>query len=74
MKKHRKRKSRMVKGRILADIMLIGCAAAFLTHFILILTNGGILIREPNPWILWVEIVGFAGIAIFGIERLINDL
>ena len=44
-----------------------------LAHLIMILLWGTVLIYEPNPIILWVEIIVTSILIILGIERLIKD-
>ncbi len=57
---------------ILTNIVMIALAIAFLVHFWLIVKYGGYFIQEPNPFILFTEIVGFIVIIGFGCFNLID--
>ena len=57
---------------IIINLLLIGCALAFLVHLCLIAAYGSILIQEPNRAILGLEIAVMVAIIVFGIADLIH--
>ncbi len=58
---------------IIYDAYGIACTVAFLCHFALIAYYGRFYIQEPNPFWFWLEVFGFVGFLILGIERFLND-
>ena len=47
---------------------------AWLWHFYQILTSGKVYFHEPNPVILWSEIVGIVILTVFGLWSFISFL
>jgi len=56
----------------ITNLLLIGCASAFLVHFGMIAVYGRLYIKETSPVILGLEIAGMVAIILFGIANLIN--
>ncbi len=50
---------------LLANIIVISLSIAFLVHFGLIAYHGQIVIREPQPVVLALEIIGLIGLITF---------
>jgi len=62
----------MIRNAI-ASCLAIGLAVAFLVHFSLIICWGQVLIQEPNPVVLWLEVAGLVGILGFSVWDLIQE-
>lgn len=56
------------------DVYAITGIAWVLTHLVLILIHGKLVVYENNPWVLWLEIVYTGGVLVLLIERLIKDV
>ena len=54
----------------LVNIMVIGLSVALLTHFGLIAYYGKVVISEPNPVILALEVIGLIGLIVFAFLNL----
>lgn len=59
---------------IITNILLIALAIAFLVHLALIVKYDGYFIREPNPFILYSEVTGFAVIIGFGVYNIVKRI
>lgn len=59
---------------IMANVIILALASAFLAHFALIVKYGGYFIREPNLAILSLEIALLIGIMAFAILNIIRRL
>ena len=53
-----------------ANVTVIGLSLGFLVHFALIAYYGYILIREPHPVVLALEMVMLVGIIVFAVSNL----
>jgi len=51
----------------IANALVVALSMAFLGHFYFIATHGTLIIQEPNPIILGLEITGLVVTTIFGI-------
>ena len=60
--------------QILLSATVVGMGLAWLWHFYQILTSGRVYFHEPNPVILWSEIVGIAILTAFGLWSFIAQL
>ncbi len=58
--------------QILLSATVVGMGLAWLWHFYQILTSGRVYFHEPNPVILWSEIVGIAILTGFGLYMFIK--
>ncbi len=58
--------------QILLSATVVGMGLAWLWHFYQILTSGRVYFQEPNPVILWAEIVGIAILTGFGLYMFIK--
>ena len=58
--------------RIIGSSLLLGSGLAFLYIFISIFITGGYMAYEPNPFILWSEIIMGAIITTFGVLLFID--
>jgi hypothetical protein len=56
----------------MANGLMLGLAIAFLWHFAMIVRYGQVLIQEPSPVVLWLEVVLLLGVAAFGIYNVIR--
>lgn len=54
----------------LANMIVIGLSTAFLAHFGLIVYHGEVVISEPRPFILALEIMGLIGFIVFASHNL----
>ena len=64
---------KLLKDReIIANILLVSLAVAFLVHFGMIAAWGQVIIQEPNLGILIAEFVMLVGIVTFGVWNLIK--
>lgn len=61
-----------MKRSLLAYSLLLGMAASLLWLFLLIERYVKYLVEEPNPFILWAEIVMCVGTMVFAIERIVH--
>ncbi len=59
---------------LLANIIVISLSIAFLVHFGLIAYHGQIVIREPRPAVLTLEIIGLIGLIIFAVLNLARKI
>jgi hypothetical protein len=55
----------MPRRYFLANVVVIGLSVAFLTHFSLIAYYGQLIISEPHPVILVLEMTGLIGLIVF---------
>lgn len=60
--------------RIYASGFLFATTAWILTHLILIFLKKRVVIMEDNKLILWIEIIGTAGLLGLAIERIVGAL
>ena len=56
----------------LANIIVISLSIAFLVFFGLIAYYGQVLISEPNPLILVLEVVGLIGLIVFAFLNIVR--
>ena len=56
----------------ITSALIIGMALAFLWHFSNIVRYGSIYIQEPNPVILWGEIIFLIGVLLYGLYLFIE--
>lgn len=57
---------------LLANIIVISLSVAFLVHFGLITYYGQIIIYEPYPVVLVLEITGLIGLIVFAASNLVR--
>jgi hypothetical protein len=55
----------MQRRYFLANVVIIGLSVAFLAHFSLIAYYGQLVIREPHPIVLVLEMTGLIGLIVF---------
>jgi len=55
---------------ILANVIVISLSTAFLIHFGLIAYYGQVVISEPYPLILALEMIGLIGLIVFAFVNL----
>ena len=55
---------------ILANVIVISLSTAFLIHFGLIVYYGQVVISEPYPLILALEMIGLIGLIVFAFVNL----
>ncbi len=60
--------------KLFLSLIVVGMGLAWLWHFYQILTSGKLYFHEPNPVILWAEIVGIAILTAFGLWSFISFL
>ncbi len=56
----------------LANIIAISLAIAFLVHFSLIAYYGQVVISEPDPVILALEMIGLLGMIVFALLNIVR--
>ena len=54
-------------------VLVIGMGAVLLHLLVAIMKDGQVRIYEPNPVILGLELVGCAGIVVFGLVRFLRQ-
>ena len=57
---------------ILANVIVISLSVAFLVHFGLIAYHGQVVISEPYPVILALEMTGLIGLMVFAFLNLVS--
>lgn len=55
-----------------ANVLVISLSIAFLVHFGLIAHYGQVVIREPYPAILALEMIGLTGLIVFAFLNLVR--
>ena len=55
---------------LIVNIIVISLSIAFLVHFGLIAYHGQIVIKEPQPVVLALEIIGLISLIIFAVLNL----
>jgi len=55
-----------------ANVLVISLSIAFLVHFGLIANYGQVVIREPYPVILVLEMTGLTGLIVFAFLNLVR--
>lgn len=59
---------------IITNILLIAVCVAWFVPFIGILVNGSHLVREPNPFILGMELITFLVIIGFALANILEEI
>ncbi len=62
------------QSELLSSTLLVALSVAFLWHFSNIVRFGRMYIQEPNPVILYTEIILLLSIATWGIWRVVRFL
>ncbi len=57
---------------ILANVIVISLSTAFLVHFGLITYFGQVVISEPYPVVLALEMIGLIGFVVFAVINLVR--
>ena len=59
---------------LLTNVIVISLSSAFLVHFGLIIYYGQIVISEPYPIVLALEIIGLISLIIFAVLNLVRNV